>query len=294
MLELFNILFRLKEKSIQVIIIDPEDTSNPNEVFFEKKYLKKSFVVLFSVLGVLAFLLFTLLLMRLSGGDASVRADLNLMVKRVNALSDSLHARDQQINQFQQLLRSTSPLNQESSSTTKSLTTDKNSLDLQNRTSEIIFPEEWNKMGRMVGFRPGIRQSSKKIVKQNIFPAQFPVIGTITRPYLPDMGHLGFDIALREGTPIRSFADGVIISVDWTLTYGYVVSVAHDQHIIVLYKHLKNSRIQSGDRIIKGQEIGLVGNLGSLSTGSHLHVEVWIDGIHVDPMLYFTFDKPNR
>lgn len=289
MLELFNILFRLKEKSIQVIIIDPEDTSNPKEVFFERKYLKKSFVVLFSVLGVLAFLLFTLLLMRLSSGDASVRADLNLMVKRVNALSDSLLARDQQINQFQQLLRSTSPLNQESSSSTKSVTTDKNSLDLQNRTSEIIFPEEWNKMGRMVGFRPGIRQSSKKIVKQNIFPAQFPVIGTITRPYLPGMGHLGFDIALREGTPIRSFADGVIISVDWTLTYGYVVSVAHDQNIIVLYKHLKKSRIQSGDRIIKGQEIGLVGNVGSLSTGSHLHVEVWIDGIHVDPMLYFTF-----
>jgi len=293
MLELFNILFRLKEKSIQVIIIDPEDTSNPKEVFFERKYLKKSFVVLFSVLGVLAFLLFTLLLMRLSSGDASVRADLNLMVKRVNALSDSLLARDQQINQFQQLLRTKSPLKIESSSSDKSKITENNSINPQNRTSEIVFPEEWNKMGRMLGFRPGIRQSNKNTI-ENVFPAQFPVIGTITRPYLPDKGHIGFDIALREGTPIRSFADGVVLSADWTLTYGYVVSIVHDQSIIVIYKHLKNTRIQSGDRIIIGQEIGLVGNVGSLSTGSHLHVEVWIDGIHVDPMLYFMFDKPNR
>jgi murein DD-endopeptidase MepM/ murein hydrolase activator NlpD len=295
MLELFKTLFTLKEKSVQVIVIDPEDTSNPKEIFFKKKYLERSFLLLFSSIAVFSIVFLTLFVMRLTfGGDATIRTELNAMVLRVNALSDSLQVRDQQLLQIKQLLRTpSSQANQETRITPKSNVNEINASSSDDRPSEIVFPEEWNKMGRMVGFRPGIRQNAKTN-SRSLFPAQLPIKGTITRTYLPAVGHFGLDIALREGSSIRSFADGVVISAEWTLSYGYVVSVMHDDNVIVVYKHLNYSRIQSGDRILKGQEIGSIGNVGTLSTGSHLHVEVWSDGTHVDPMLYFILDSPTR
>jgi murein DD-endopeptidase MepM/ murein hydrolase activator NlpD len=292
MLELIRILFGLKDRSIQVIIVDPEDTSNPKEVVFTDKQLSKSFLVLFSVSGVVLFLLISLIIMRwTAGGDARIRTELNSMTVRVNALSDSLIARDDQLNQIKELLQSTSSL----SSTENTVKSSSNLIEAevsveQTQTQGIVFPEEWDKMGRMVGIRPGLRPSRKDAITKDLFPAQLPVIGSVTRTYLPEIGHIGLDIALREGTPVRSFAAGAVISAEWTLSYGYVVSILHEQNVLVMYKHLKDTRVISGERIQKGEEIGLVGNVGYSSSGPHLHLEVWKDGTHVDPMLYFVLN----
>jgi len=292
MLELIRILFGLKDRSIQVIIVDPEDTSNPKEVVFTDKQLSKSFLVLFSVSGIVLFLLISLIIMRwTAGGDARIRTELNSMTVRVNALSDSLIARDDQLNQIKELLQSTSSL----SSTENTVKSSSNLIEAevsveQTQTQGIVFPEEWDKMGRMVGIRPGLRPSRKDAITKDLFPAQLPVIGSVTRTYLPEIGHIGLDIALREGTPVRSFAAGAVISAEWTLSYGYVVSILHEQNVLVMYKHLKDTRVISGERIQKGEEIGLVGNVGYSSSGPHLHLEVWKDGTHVDPMLYFVLN----
>jgi murein DD-endopeptidase MepM/ murein hydrolase activator NlpD len=292
MFELFKILFGLRDRSVQLIIVDPEDTSKPKEVFFQNQALKKAFYLLFSISGILIFLLLILVILRwTAGGDARIRSELNMMANRVNALNDSIIARDVQLMEIKQLFRNSStPITSTNTSSFSRPTVQQEPRDAEVQTMEFRYPDEWDKMGRMVGIRPGIRQSRKETISRDLFPAQLPLNGSITRTYMPEIGHIGLDIAVREGTPIRSFAQGVVINADWTLPYGFVVSILHGQDVIVTYKHLKDTRIVSGDRIQKGEEIGLIGQVGFLSTGPHLHLEIWKEGTHVDPMLYFIFN----
>ena len=100
-------------------------------------------------------------------------------------------------------------------------------------------------------------------------------------------GHYGLDIAVAEGTPIRSIGDGYVVFADWTNDGGYVVAVQHADGYLSVYKH--NSRLlkRVGDRVRSREAVALSGNTGEITTGPHLHVELWRNGLAQDPRLYF-------
>ena len=110
-----------------------------------------------------------------------------------------------------------------------------------------------------------------------------PIKGEITQSFNFNENHFAIDIAADIGTPVKSVLDGKIIFSEWSLKTGYVVVIDHGENIISVYKH--NSKIlkEQNDFVQAGEVIAYSGNQGNLSTGPHLHFELWKNGTPIDP-----------
>lgn len=105
--------------------------------------------------------------------------------------------------------------------------------------------------------------------------------------------HGGLDIAAPRGTPVRAPADGVVVVAGAYPYYGRVIFVDHGGGFSTRYGHLSAADVKVGDRVERGDVIGRVGATG-LATGSHLHYEVRINGVPVDPYNYLNVKLPVR
>lgn len=101
--------------------------------------------------------------------------------------------------------------------------------------------------------------------------------------------HEGIDFNAQTGTPVHATADGRVIEAAYSTTFGNVIKIDHGYGMITLYAHLNGFNTHQGKLVKRGEIIGFVGNTG-LSTGSHVHYEVHINGKAVDPVHYFFND----
>ena len=121
-----------------------------------------------------------------------------------------------------------------------------------------------------------------------------PVPGIVTSPFgdrvHPIFGtvraHKGLDLDGDTGDPIIAAADGVVLSAGWRNGYGNTVVISHGGGYTTLYAHQNEVNAAAGDRVLGGELIGWVGSTG-WSTGSHLHFEVRLDGVALDPAQFF-------
>ncbi|MBV7258729.1 M23 family metallopeptidase [Erythrobacter sp. WH158] len=97
--------------------------------------------------------------------------------------------------------------------------------------------------------------------------------------------HKGVDLAAPTGTPIYATADGIIERADWFSSYGLYISIDHGSDLETRYAHMSRLAVAAGDAVRKGDVIGYVGSTGR-STGPHLHYEVRVDGVAVNPIPY--------
>lgn len=97
--------------------------------------------------------------------------------------------------------------------------------------------------------------------------------------------HTGIDLAAPSGTPVYATADGVVSRADWYSSYGLYISVEHGASMQTRYAHLSRLAVAAGDSVKKGDLIGYVGSTGR-STGPHLHYEVRVEGLAVNPIPY--------
>ncbi len=114
-------------------------------------------------------------------------------------------------------------------------------------------------------------------------PAPPPVNGILTRGFDPRSGHFGIDFAAEEGSPVRSVGEGYVIMADWTHDGGYTIAVQHGMGYVSVYKHNQRLLKRTGDRVSAQETIALSGNSGELTTGPHLHFELWQHGLAQDP-----------
>ena len=120
-----------------------------------------------------------------------------------------------------------------------------------------------------------------------------PIKGVVTDGFGVRNGHLGVDVSAKEGTPVMSTLAGTVIFSEWTVQTGYVVMIQHDNQLVSVYKH--NARILkfAGSRVKAGEAVALTGNSGELTSGPHLHFELWYMGAPLNPENYINFD-PGR
>ncbi len=116
-----------------------------------------------------------------------------------------------------------------------------------------------------------------------------PVDGVVSNNFNPSAGHFGIDIVAPAKTPVVSVLPGTVIFANWTLNAGYVIEIQHSNNIISIYKHNSELLKKEGDRVQAGDAIAIVGNTGEVSTGPHIHFELWINGVPVDPKKYIVF-----
>lgn len=116
-----------------------------------------------------------------------------------------------------------------------------------------------------------------------------PTRGMISSHFDMDRRHPGVDIAANPNESVLSVLNGVVIISSYTAETGYVIGVQHSQGFVSFYKHCGALLKQQGDEVKAGEVIALVGNTGTLTTGSHLHFELWHNGKAVNPGNYIVF-----
>ncbi|MEO0558406.1 MAG: M23 family metallopeptidase [Bacteroidota bacterium] len=114
-------------------------------------------------------------------------------------------------------------------------------------------------------------------------PSLPPVSGVLSRGYDANRGHLAIDIAADEGTPVRSIGDGYVTFADWTQAGGYTIAVQHADGYLSIYKHNARLLKRAGERVRSREVVALSGNTGEITSGPHLHFELWRDGLAQDP-----------
>ena len=119
-----------------------------------------------------------------------------------------------------------------------------------------------------------------------LFP---PVSGTISEAYNAKEKHYAVDIVVAKDTPIKATADGIVIFAEWTATTGYVTIIEHSYGLISVYKHSATITKTQGNLVKAGEVIATAGSTGELSTGPHLHFELWNDGYPINPTNFIDF-----
>ncbi|NRD22172.1 M23 family metallopeptidase [Winogradskyella litoriviva] len=120
-----------------------------------------------------------------------------------------------------------------------------------------------------------------------LFP---PVNGTISEGYNLEEKHFAVDVVVPVNTPVKATADGTVIFAEWTVETGYVVIIEHNRELISVYKHNSAITKSQGDLVKSGEVIAMSGDSGELTTGPHLHFELWSKGYPVNPTNFIDFE----
>ncbi len=153
-----------------------------------------------------------------------------------------------------------------------------NSIDIARPVSHAISPARTHARLRRIG-RAG---SGAAGLTSNFGLRLHPVYGGMRF-------HSGIDLAGRSGAPIFSSSEGVVGTAGWSRGYGLLVTLNHARGLETRYGHLLRLNVTPGQRIRQGDIIGFVGSTG-VSTGPHLHYELRLNGIAVDPLQH----RPKR
>lgn len=274
-------LYEQRHKEITVIALDDSKPGEDNSYTVRPNHM---FLMMGVICGIAAILLVVLFMITPLGSllytkeDAAVRLQVEQITERVLSLQDSLIIRDQQLTEMKDVIRL---------SIDTTLTIDQRFISLFDLGAEQVPAQSFEVDAPVTS-----RVSPSGIVFSNIlesapdFPSSYPVKGTQTRGYEPDVFHFGIDIATSEDEIVTSIADGTVVNASWTISDGYVVSIQHAGGILSIYKHCTSLTKKSGDIVLKGDIIGTAGDIGVLSTGPHLHLEIWKDGLPQNPEMY--------
>jgi murein DD-endopeptidase MepM/ murein hydrolase activator NlpD len=104
-----------------------------------------------------------------------------------------------------------------------------------------------------------------------------------------NQNHYGVDVVASPGAAVSAVMDGIVFFSDWTVGTGYVIQVQHSNNIISVYKHNEQLLKSIGDHVKSGEVIANVGNSGELTSGPHLHFELWYNGAALNPEEYISF-----
>lgn len=118
-----------------------------------------------------------------------------------------------------------------------------------------------------------------------------PLRGEISGAFDPENSHFGVDLTGLEDEPILATLEGTVIFAAWTSETGYVIELMHFNNLVSVYKHNSLLLAKVGDQVTAGQPIAIIGNTGEITTGPHLHFELWHDGQPLNPEKYISFNR---
>lgn len=116
-----------------------------------------------------------------------------------------------------------------------------------------------------------------------------PVRGMVSGQFNPLENHFGIDLVAEPDEVVKATLDGTVTMATWTLETGYIIQIQHKHELISVYKHNAELFKHVGEKVKAGDAIAIVGNSGELTTGPHLHFELWHEGTPLNPADYIVF-----
>ena len=279
-------LFRRDRSKITILLLDEEDPSVTGSLKIDNWFVLSLLAALFLISGSLAVLAFFITPLGSLYSDNQVleiRSEVVQITQRLAELHDSLDVRDRQMEDIKRVIR----MNVDTlyaagefpaTSIFDPLLTFSGSMSVSD--VELLKPGEILSFSSMQAGSAEDLSGSDIPEKLLLWPSE----GTLTQPFLPEQGHYGIDIATGEGVPFMSVETGRVIHTAWTVDFGYVLLIQHRDGMISIYKHASSLNVQIGDTVLRGQMLGTVGDRGFLSSGSHLHLEIWVGSRPLNPV----------
>ena len=163
-----------------------------------------------------------------------------------------------------------------------------NEINKDKLTSELSRSSEDSLLRKYIEEedRFNLTKNQLLIENKNLFQ---PVLGEITQKFNYKENHFAIDIAVDTGTPVKAVSDGRVIFSEWTMETGHVIIIDHGDMLLSAYKHNSSLLKSQNELVTAGEAIALSGNQGTLTTGPHLHFELWKNGVPIDPEEFFNF-----
>jgi murein DD-endopeptidase MepM/ murein hydrolase activator NlpD len=214
--------------------------------------------------------------------DSNVRRNIILNAFKLDSLEAELNLRDQYIRNINYVISGKEPENFKSDTTAST-------------ASNVNF----NRSGYDSAFRRQLEQSERfnlvspsnsgiaDIANIHFFS---PVKGIVTNSFNDKEYHFGTDIVAGPNEVVKAAYDGTIFMTSWTLETGHVIMIQHDDDLISTYQHNAELLKKKGSRVRAGESIAIIGNSGELTTGPHLHFELWYKGKPINAEDYIDFN----
>lgn len=279
-----------------IIVMDAEGFEQPRHYQVVPRHVLYFFAASAAGVALVFFclLIFTPLREFIPGyGTAEMRQSARLNALRVSALQDSLRAQDRYVTHLRNLMLGQIDTTAFAGAEMAQPATPPAAIEAPDPAEP---PTDWTdhqqpaisverlEAGRGTPFR--LTSVSGRPLPSVLMPALPPVDGYVTRSFDARTGHYAIDIAVETGTMVRSIGDGYVIFSDWTHEGGYAIAVQHADGYVTVYKHNQRLLKRMGDRVRAREAIAVSGNSGEITTGPHLHFELWHDGLAQDPRNY--------
>ena len=230
-------------------------------------FLAISFITLFVILVTAVFIFYTPIREYIPGYDTTkIRMQAVKNLEKIDSIMVSLQKNKQFIESF------SSTINGEDFNSIYSENQNIQNIELSELDVNISVEDSILRKIVEIEDRFNIIESDKNEISIDLIS---PVNGLISEGFNFSNKHFGVDIILKERTPIKSISDGIVIFSAWTLNYGYTVVIHHKNKLTSIYKHNESIKVKKGDFVMSGEVIALSGNTGELTTGPHLHFEIW-------------------
>lgn len=264
-----------------------------NDATFEERFsfkLNRLNVFVFGILSALFLIAITTLIIAFTPlreyipgySSTALKKKATLLTFKVDSLQQAILINDQYISSIKKVLTGdvkTVSFNKDSIVAAAKLEAD--SLDLQASQLDLALRK---KVDREDKYNP----LTDYTIQDFIFST--PVKGTISSGYNPKENHFAVDVVALKDAPVKAAADGTVVFAEWTADTGYLILIKHPNNFISVYKHNASLLKTQGELVTTGEVIATVGNTGTLTTGPHLHFELWMDGVPMDPTNFIDFE----
>jgi murein DD-endopeptidase MepM/ murein hydrolase activator NlpD len=244
-----------------------------------------SSLIILIIGGVFALVAYTSIRELIPGyPDGNMRRTIYMNAVRLDSLENEIRMRDQYFRNIKALISGEEPDNLVDLADTSA---DYSSIDFSTSVEDSILriqieQEEQYNLSVLVD-----ASSPRDLAGIHFFA---PVRGLITQPFNARDNHFGTDIGAADNEVVKATLDGTVTLADWTVETGYVIYIQHEHNLISVYKHNAELLKQAGNIVQAGDAIAIIGNSGELlTTGPHLHFELWHNGTPIDPQTYIVF-----
>lgn len=222
--------------------------------------------------------------------DVSLNRRVYEMEQRADSLETVFHQKDLYINNLKKIIMGEDfESDSINSLLTKTSNTDFSNIKDKKSKEDSLFRVEYETETRNNLFKQEIIKDNP--TKYKLVSFFSPMNGIVTSHFNREEKHYGVDLVADNNSVIKSTADGTVIYSDWTVENGYCIGIQHNGNLFTIYKHNAVLLKDDGDFVKAGEPIAIYGNSGSLSTGPHLHFELWYNGTPLNPEDYISFES---
>ena len=215
--------------------------------------------------------------------DVEVRKEIVENALRADSLERMVAIHELYLSNVAGILSGTLPL--DSIRQIDSLATNDENYEIPRSPSEEAFVKEFAEEEK---YNLTVLADPEKVPTDGVFFYK-PVNGTVSAHYEAAIRHYGVDLVAKERESVLATLDGTVVYAGFDSNQGNVIQLQHKNGFISVYKHNALLLKEVGDIVQAGEAIALVGNTGKLSTGPHLHFELWYKGNPVNPEEYIAF-----